>query len=76
MIGQIVRDLTDRRRLEGRYRLLFEQANDAILIETDTDAIVDANQRACELLGYTRQELLALTLADAATPEVRGQSGQ
>lgn len=52
-------------------RAVFEQASDAIFINREDDHIIDVNRRACELLGYTREELLALTVADLQAPEVR-----
>ena len=53
------------RESEARYRMLFEQADDAIFLERVSDSrIVDVNPRACELLGYTREALLAMTVDD------------
>ena len=60
---------------EGRYRTLFEQANDAIFLTSETDEIIDANHRACQLLGYTREKLLAMKVPDLQAPEIRGQEG-
>ncbi|HZY40834.1 MAG TPA: PAS domain S-box protein [Anaerolineae bacterium] len=83
LLVSTVRDVTDWRRLEdelrrseARYRMLFEQANDAIMLENEADEIIDANQRAAELTGYTREELLRLHVSDLQAPEVRGQSGR
>ena len=40
------------------YRVLFEQANDAIfLADVETGRLLDANPRACELIGRTRDEI-------------------
>ncbi len=64
------------RESEARYRTLFEQANDAIFLESDQDEIIDVNRRACELLGYTRRELLEMAVSDLQAPEVRGQAGR
>jgi PAS domain S-box-containing protein len=60
---------------ERRYRTLFEKANDAIFLETEDDAIVAVNQRACDLLGYSHEELLAMKVPDLQAPEVRGRPG-
>ena len=60
---------------EARYRALFEQANDAIFLINKRDQIIDVNQRACDLLGYTPEELLTMTIPDIQAPEVRGQTG-
>lgn len=66
MLG-VVRDVT-RRKLaeqalvesEKKYRAIMENASDAILLATTDGWIIDANHRAEELLGYTREELLQL----------------
>jgi PAS domain S-box-containing protein len=83
MLVNTVRDVTELKRLEAdlrrnelRYRTLFEQASDAIMLENELDEIIDANRRAADLLGYTRAELLALHVADLQAPEVRGQAGR
>jgi len=52
------------RESEARYRTLFEQANDAILIENGDGGIINANDRACEMFGYNRAKLLDLGLED------------
>ncbi|HZQ38283.1 MAG TPA: PAS domain S-box protein, partial [Dehalococcoidia bacterium] len=46
------------RESEQRFRRLFEQSNDAILVYDREGVILDANARACELLGYSHAELL------------------
>ena len=43
---------------EARYRSLMEQASDAIFVADERGRLTDVNERACELLGYTRDELL------------------
>ncbi len=54
---------------EERYRTLFEQMNEAVfLIGLDT-RIIEANQRACQLLGYSHQELLSMSVQDISAEE-------
>ncbi|MBN2004966.1 MAG: PAS domain S-box protein [Anaerolineae bacterium] len=53
---------------ELRYRVLFEQANDAIILENESERILDVNQRACEMFGYTREELLSMKTSDLQPP--------
>ena len=59
---------------QGRYRQLFDNVNDAIfihpIISRDTPSnFIEVNARAASLLGYNRNELLQLSLADLVPPE-------
>ncbi len=50
---------------EKRFRTMFEQASDAILIvEPETLQILDANEEACRSLGYTHAEICTLFASD------------
>ena len=55
--------------------MLFEKANDAIFLENERDEIIEVNRRACELLGYSREELLRMKVSDLQAPEFRDQAG-
>ena len=50
------------RRSESRFRALFEQSNDAVLIIGLDYMTLDANQRATELFGYTLAELRQISV--------------
>ncbi len=60
---------------EARFRALFENAGDAIHVTNEADEIIDANSRICEMLGYSRDELLQLRIPDIQAPEMRGEAG-
>ena len=47
---------------EEKYRSLMDYAGDAILLADESGKLLEANRRAEELLGYTRQELQELTV--------------
>ncbi|MGK7869935.1 type II toxin-antitoxin system ParD family antitoxin [Falsiroseomonas sp. E2-1-a20] len=50
---------------EARQRALFDAAPFAVIvIDPDTHAILDVNQRACDDYGYARADFLRLTIAD------------
>jgi diguanylate cyclase (GGDEF)-like protein/PAS domain S-box-containing protein len=49
---------------EKRFRTLIEGAADAIFMINASGEIFDANRRACESLGYSRQELAGLRVED------------
>jgi PAS domain S-box-containing protein len=57
--------------VERQYRALFNGVADAILVTDAQGRYVDANAAATELLGYTRDELLRMRVAElvAASPE-------
>ncbi|MCK5487549.1 MAG: PAS domain S-box protein, partial [Desulfobacterales bacterium] len=57
------------RKSEEKYRNLFEHANDSIfIIDPSTRQFLDINENAAKRLGYTREELLQLTVDQIATP--------
>jgi two-component system, cell cycle sensor histidine kinase and response regulator CckA len=71
----VVRDLTPRRRAEerlaeskARYKAVVERATVGITITDAQWRFVEVNPRACEIFGYSREELLRLTVRDVAAP--------
>jgi PAS domain S-box-containing protein len=52
------------RESESRYRTLMEQASDGIHTYDFAGKFIDANTKLCEMLGYTREELLRLNVHD------------
>ena len=61
----IVRDVSQRKQSEQLINLVkssLEAASDALFWVTADGAIVNVNKAACNLLGYTREELLKLSV--------------
>jgi PAS domain S-box-containing protein len=52
---------------ENRYRTLFNTAADAIFITDLEGQVLEVNEEACSRLGYTREELLHLTVGDVTS---------
>ena len=56
---------------EKKHRLLFENAGDMVFFISEEGQILDANPMAVKLLGYTRLELMSMTLQQIDSPEDR-----
>ncbi|MEE8418169.1 MAG: PAS domain S-box protein, partial [candidate division Zixibacteria bacterium] len=52
------------RESERKFRLLFNRVFDTLLLMDKSGQIVDANESACRLLGYSKDGLLKLNLRD------------
>lgn len=67
----ILRDISERLQAEAkivslatRYQSLLQMASDGIHILNDQGQIVEVNNSFCKMLGYTREEMLRLNVAD------------
>jgi len=55
---------------ESRFGVIFNAASDGILlVEADNKKFSDANEKMCRMLGYPKEELLALRIPDIHPPE-------
>ncbi len=76
LIGMVL-DITDLkqaqlalRQSEERFHTIFDSVSDLIILhDWETGAFVEINQRACEMLGYTRDELLKMKVGDLSQNE-------
>jgi len=57
------------RKSEQRFRELFQNIADPVYISNQAGEIIAANRQACRELGYSREELLQLKLADVDASE-------
>ncbi|MGB5157298.1 sensor domain-containing diguanylate cyclase [Desulfobacterium sp. N47] len=71
-----VRDISDRKRAEknlrkseDKYRDLFQNANDASLLTDADDNLLEVNYKALELHGYSREELIGMSMYDLIPKE-------
>jgi len=58
----------ERRALAGHYEFLTRFGNDAILLLDGQGGLVDVNDRAIEQFGYSRDELMTLSIGDLRAP--------
>ena len=71
LIGTI-QDITERRHTdaalresEDKFRSIFEQATDGIMIaDAETKKLIEANKTICIMLGYTHDEIVGLSIDD------------
>ena len=58
------------RESEELYTKIFDYSNEAILVaHPELDKFVDVNPKSCEMLGYSRQELLATYRGPESSPD-------
>ena len=74
VIHSVLRDVSEQkvaeralRESEGKFRSLIDHAADAFFLIDLDGRFVDVNQMASETLGYTREQLLELSISDVET---------
>jgi PAS domain S-box-containing protein len=72
----LLQDITERKQAEAalraneeRYRGIFDGVQDAIFVESLKGEILDVNQRACEIFGYTHAEFITKQVSDIVPSE-------
>jgi PAS domain S-box-containing protein len=58
----VVRDTTDRRQAEEKYRTLFEQVQEGVFVATPEGRLIDCNDAFVRMLGHSREELMTLNI--------------
>ncbi|MFX0203543.1 MAG: PAS domain-containing protein, partial [Candidatus Hodarchaeota archaeon] len=77
---EVVEDITESKKAadalresERRFRRLVEHSTDAFFLHEFDGRIIDVNQHSCESLGYTREELLGLSIQDIDQEFISGK---
>lgn len=81
-IGSQIGQFIERKRAEEAlkqseqdFRNLFERAHDAILVfDPENEFVLDVNERACELYGFTRSEFIGMSLEAISKDVVLGKN--
>jgi PAS domain S-box-containing protein len=68
-IVAMVQDVTERKRKEDEYRTIIQASTDGFWITDSAGRILDANESICRMLGYSRDELLRMSIADIEADE-------
>jgi len=76
VVHSIIQDVTERkqaedvlRKSEARFRSYFDLPLHGIAITSPGKGWLDVNDRACAILGYSREELLRLTWSELTHPD-------
>jgi PAS domain S-box-containing protein len=79
----IIRDITERKQAEvqlqqshRRYQQLIEHANDGIFAINSNGFFSFVNESLCNMLGYTHEELLRLSILDTYPDEFQSEGRQ
>ncbi len=63
--AQDITDLRQAERAEALYRALIDRTNDMVeVVDPETGRILEANEQACRVHGFTREEYLSFHIAD------------
>lgn len=55
---------------ELKFRTIFDLVSDGMLVaQFDSKKFIDTNKKICDMLGYTKEELLNLSITDIHPPE-------
>ena len=67
-VTSVLQDITERKEAKRAlelFRKLIDHSNDAVkVVDPETLRFLDVNDKTCEDLGYTREELLSMTVFD------------
>ncbi len=66
----LVRDITQKKQIQtlGRYKELFENVSDPVFINDAQGKFLEINDVACDFFGYSRKELLKMSLQELTWP--------
>ncbi|HEY41051.1 MAG TPA: PAS domain S-box protein [Dehalococcoidia bacterium] len=62
-------DITDRMQAEQEHRLIIQTALDGFWLNNLEGELLEVNDSYCEMIGYTREELLQMRIADVEAIE-------
>jgi PAS domain S-box-containing protein len=57
------------RESEEKFRSYIDNAPDGVMVVNREGRFIEANEAACQITGYSKEELLNLSISDTLTPE-------
>jgi PAS domain S-box-containing protein len=70
---EIARNITERKHVEEKHRIILETALDGFFVMDMDTRLLEVNDSYCKFVGYTREELLKMSVPDIEaleTPQV------
>lgn len=68
-VAGVSEEVTQRRESEEQYRAIVQGSMDGFCATTPEGRLLDVNEAYCQLIGYTREELLTMTVNDIDATE-------
>lgn len=66
--NKLLQTLAKKDATEIKYRMLFEEANDAIFMLKGDGMFFDCNQKACEMFKYEKKDLIGQSIINVSPP--------
>lgn len=68
-VGEKDKIITSLKDAENQYRMIFDNANDGIILHDLSGRIIDVNETMYRRLGYTKEQMLKMNLANFVVPD-------
>jgi len=68
-VVEVIESLESRRRLEEKFKTIFDMATDAVFILDMDGNFLDMNREAHHRLGYSKKEMLSMNVAQIDSPK-------
>jgi len=65
----VIRDITERKQAQEEYRTIIRTAMDGFWLTDSQGRFLDVNEAYCKLIGYSRDELLDMSISDIEAAE-------
>ncbi|PIQ29356.1 MAG: hypothetical protein COW63_13570, partial [Bacteroidetes bacterium CG18_big_fil_WC_8_21_14_2_50_41_14] len=73
----LINDITERKRAQFEYQTMIKTSKDGFwIVDAITGKLIDVNQAYCKMIGFSREELLQMTIRDVEAVESQEETRQ